>query len=93
MHFTTALALVAAAPMAFADIRDEFQAGLRQSVEDAIAADHPSALGKTSEELAAIAKDASFILGIGDPEDYKPYKVDCPSDSGTWVRPATEVSK
>lgn len=84
---------LALAPRVFADIRDDYKAGLAAEVSAAIAADN-SNLGKSSEALAAdkLSDSNSYILGIGDPENYHPYAVDCPSRNTTWVRPASGVS-
>jgi hypothetical protein len=66
---------------------------MRHEVQKAIQADKNNNHGTSSEQLASSAKTNSYILGIGDPENYHPYEVPCPNfDAATWVRPATEVS-
>jgi len=84
---------LALAPSVFADIRADYQAGLRHEMQSAVAADKVQQVRKRAELSAEhVADSDSMILGIGDPEEYQPYKVECPSGNITWVRPATSVS-
>jgi hypothetical protein len=88
------IALLAAAAPALADVRADYAEGLSKAVRDAVLADQGLDARGFDDIEAADSVDAgnAFFLGIGDPEGYHPYEVECPSDNITWVRPATDVS-
>lgn len=84
------------------DIREEFAKGLQDEISrEQIAQQqaHMRAVARNSNVRARYVDDLtdgdgndsqSKIFGIGDPQEYHPYKVDCPDM--TWVRAASNVS-